>query len=100
MCKVKAKIGRKTVTLQSLGYRGKKEARTPLGDLRQARMFIIPKSQARGLKVGSTQTITIAGKRIRVKVKKWGRGARVLVPSSQRPLGKVSTKRLRRVIVR
>jgi len=59
----------------------------------------VPKNQARGLKVGSTRTVVVAGKRIKCKVKKWSRGSKSLWPASQYPLKKIPTKRLRRVVV-
>jgi len=100
MCKVKAKIGRKKVVLQTIGYRGKKEAKTTIGDLRQARAFIAYKKDSKGLRVGSTKTVRVAGKKIKVKVKKWSRGSRLLLPKQDRPLKGISAKRLRRAVVR
>jgi len=99
MCKVKAKLGRRRVTLQTVGYRGKREAKTPIADARQARFFIVPKSQAKGLKIGSTRTVVVAGKKIKCKVKKWSRGSKSLWPTSQYPLKNISPKRLRAVVV-
>ena len=100
MCKAKAKVGRKQVVVQTMGWRGRHEARTDLGDLRQARSFIVYKKDAKGLKIGKTVTITIAGKKVRCKVKRWSRGSRLLLPVSQYPLRNVSPKRLRRALVR
>ena len=71
-----------------------------MGDLRQARAFIVYKKDARGLRVGSTRTVVVAGKRIKCRVRRWSRGSRLLVPISGRPLAKISTKKLRRVIVK
>jgi len=99
MCRVKARVKGKNRILQSLGYRGKREAKTPLGDARQARMFIVPKSQAGGLRVGSTVTVTIAGRRIKCRVKRWSRGAKLLVPTKEYPLRDIPASRLRRVLV-
>jgi len=100
MCKAKARVGRRRVVVQTLGYRGKREARTDLGDLKQARSFIVYKDDAKGLKVGKTVTVTIAGKKVKCKVKRWSRGSRLLLPLTQYPLKKVSTKRLRRALVK
>jgi len=99
MCKVKAKLGRRRVLLQTIGYRGKKEAKTPLADARQARAFIVPKKDAKGLKIGSTRTVVVAGKKIKCTVKKWSRGSRLLLPKSQYPLKNISPKRLKAVVV-
>jgi len=98
MCKVKARLGRKKVVLQTIGYRGRREARTHLGDLKQARAFIVYKKDARGLRVGSTRTVVVAGKRIKCRVRRWSRGSRLLVPVSSRPLARVSARRLRRAM--
>jgi len=100
MCKAKARVGRRKIVVQTIGYRGRREKRTDLGDLKQARSFIVYKDYAKGLKVGKTVTATIAGKKIRAKVKRWSRGSRLLLPVSQYPLKNISSKRLRRAIVR
>ena len=99
MCKVKAKLKRKQVVLQTIGYRGAREAKTPLADARQARMFIVPKQDARGLRVGSTVTVNIAGRKIKCKVRKWSRGSKLLVPTKDYPLKTIPRSRLRRVLV-
>jgi len=102
MCKVKAKVKRRSVVLQSLGYRGKKEAKTEVGDLRQARAFIAYKKDAKrlGLKIGSEVTVKIGRKKIKAKVKRWSRGSRLLLPKEKYPLKKMKTKTLRRVIAK
>lgn len=99
MCKVKAKIRGKIKVLQTIGYRGKKEAKTPLADLRQARCFIAPKNQAKGLKVGKKVTVTVGKKKIKCTVKKWSRGSKLLIPHENYPLKSLSTKTLKKVIV-
>ena len=100
MCKVRAKIGRRKVVVQSIGYRGKREAKTPIADLRQARCFIVPKKDAKGLKVGSTKTVQIGRKKIPCTVKKWSHGSRLLVPKEQYPLRDLSPNTIKRVIVK
>ena len=92
---------RKTVTLQTIGYRGRRERRTPIADARQARAFIVYKADARKLRLrlGSTVTVDVGGKKIRAKVKRWSRGSRLLLPVSQYPLKGVSARKLRRVVV-
>ena len=100
MCKVKAKVSRKRVVLQTLGYRGRKEAKTEIGDLRQARSFIVYKKDAKGLRVGSEVTVKIGRKKIKAEVKRWSRGSRLLVPKEQYPLRNLRSKTLKRVIVK
>ena len=100
MCKVKARLKGRRVVLQTLGYRGKREARTTVGDLRQARSFIVYKKDAKNLKVGSTVTVQIGRKRIHCKVRKWARGSRLLLPTEPEPFKRFSTRGLRRLIVK
>ena len=94
MCRVKAKVKGKSVVLQTIGYRGKREAKTVAGDLRQARAFVAYKKDVRklGLKLGSTVTVKVGRKKIKAKVKKWSRGSRLLLPSTKFPLKGVSTR--------
>ena len=98
MCKVKARVKGRKLILQSLGYRGKREAKTEVGDLRQARAFIVYKKDAKGLKVGSTVTVQIGRKKIKALVKRWSRGSRLLLPKEDRPLKNLSARSLRKVI--
>lgn len=100
MCKVRARLKGRRVVLQTLGYRGRREARTDVGDLRQARSFIVYKKDARGLKVGSTVTVQVGRKRIRCKVRRWSRGSRLLLPTEPEPFRNFSTRSLRRLIVK
>ena len=99
MCRVRIRIGRRTIIANTIGYRGKREAHSDLADARQARAFIVPKKDAKGLKIGSTRTVVVAGKKIKCTVKKWSRGSRLLLPKSQYPLKNISPKRLRAVVV-
>jgi len=98
MCKVKAKLGRKNVILQTIGYRGKREAKSEIGDLRQARAFIVYKKDAKGLKVGSTITVKIGRRKIKAIVKRWSRGSKLLLPKEEYPLKNLSAQSIRRVI--
>ena len=100
MCKAKAKVKGKNIVVQSIGYRGAKEAKTPAADLRQARAFIVYKKDAKGLRVGGTVTVTIAGKRVKCKVKRWSRGSRLLLPKQEHPLRDVPAKKLRRALAK
>jgi len=100
MCRVAAKVKGRNLVLQTIGYRGKREARSMIGDLRQARAFIVYKEDAKGLRIGSNVVVTVAGRRIKCKVKRWSRGSKLLLPVKDYPLKNVSTSRLRRVIVR
>jgi len=101
VCKVKARVRRKNVVLQTIGARGSREAKTHLGDLRQMRAFIVYKNDVGklGLRLGSTVTVTVAGKRIKCKVKKWSRGSRLLLPLKDYPLKDVPVSKLKRVMV-
>lgn len=101
MCKVKAKVKGQPVILQTMGYRGKREAKTPLADLRQARTMIVPKSEARklGLKVGSTVTVKIGNAKIPAKVKRWSKGSKLLVPKEEYPFKKLSTRTLSKYLI-
>jgi len=87
MCRVKAKIKRKSVVLQTIGYRGKKEAKTPAADLRQARALILYKKDVKkvGVKVGSTVTVKVGRKKVPCEVKRWSRGSRLLLPKTEYP---------------
>ena len=102
MCRIKVKIKGKNAVVNTMGYRGAREAHTPLGDARQARMFVVPKSEARklGLKTGTNIVVKVGRAKIRGTVKRWSRGSRLLLPVSQYPLRNVSPKRLRRALVR
>jgi len=101
MCKVKAKVRGKAVTLQTIGYRGRRERKSPIADARQARSFIVYKKDVRKLrlKIGSTVTVNVGGKKIKAKVRKWSRGSRLLLPKSQYPLKGLSTRKLKKVVV-
>ncbi|RLE49210.1 MAG: hypothetical protein DRJ18_00235 [Candidatus Methanomethylicota archaeon] len=101
MCRVKAKVKGKPVILQTMGYRGKSEAKTPLADLRQARTMVVPKSEARkiGLKVGSTVTVKIGKAKIPAEVKRWSYGSRLLVPKEEYPFKRLSTKTLSKYLI-
>ena len=101
MCRIKVKIKGKNAVVNTLGYRGAREAHTPLGDARQARMFVVPKSEARklGLKTGTNVVVKVGRAKIRGTVKRWSRGSKIIVPSQQYPLKRVSTSTLRRVLV-
>ena len=107
MCKVKARIGRTQLVMQTIGYRGKREARTHLGDLHQARALIVYKKDAqklKGLKVGKTVTVKIGRRKIKAVVKKWSRGSRLLLPTNPNAfkglppsvIAETSTRRRRR----
>ena len=101
MCRVKGKVKGVNVVMNTIGYRGSREAKTPLADLRQARMLVVPKSEARkaGLKVGTTVTVKIGNAKIRGTVKPWSRGSKVIVPKEQYPFKKYSTKTLSKYLI-
>ncbi len=101
MCKVKARIRGREVVIQTIGYRGKKEAHDDYHDLKQARNFIVYKRDVRGLglRVGSTVTVRIGSRRVKCKVKKWSRGSRLLVPLKDYPLKELPRKEFKEVHV-
>ena len=101
MCRVKVKIKGSPAVVNTLGYRGKREAKTPLADLRQARSILVPKTEARrlNLKVGSTVTVKVGRRKIKAKVRRWSRGSRLLVPQEEYPFKGLSTKTLRKYLV-
>ena len=101
MCRVKAKVKGVDIVVNTVGYRGKREAHSPLGDARQARMFIVPKAEARkaGLKTGTSVVVKIGRAKIRGTVKNWSRGSKAIVPAEQYPLKKLSLKTLRRHLI-
>ncbi len=102
MCKIRAKIKGKEIVLQTMGYRGKKEARSDFGDVKQCRSFIVYKADAQrlGLRVGQTVTVTIAGRRLKCKVKKWSRGSRLLLPSKEYPLKDLTRREFSKIHVK
>ena len=100
MCKVKARLKGRTTVLQTIGYRGKREAHSPLADLKQARSFIVYKQDARGLSPGSRVTVSIGSRKIPCKVRRWSRGSRLLVPEEEYPLAGLSTSTLSRYLVK
>jgi len=100
MCKVKARLKGRTTVLQTIGYRGKREARSPVADLKQARSFIVYKQDARGLSPGSRVTVSIGNRKIPCKVRRWSRGSRLLVPEEEYPLAGLSTSTLSRYLVK
>jgi len=95
MCRVRAKIKRSEVVLNTIGYRGSKEAQTPLADIRQARAFIMRKEDARrlGIRTGSKVTVKIGRARIPTEAKNWSRGSKLLLPKEQYPLRDIKSVR-------
>ena len=101
MCKIVGKVKGVNIVMNTIGYRGAKEAKTPLADLRQARMFVVPKAEARkaGLKVGTTVTVKLGNAKIRGTVKPWSRGSKVIIPKEQYPFKKYSTRTLSKYLI-
>ena len=93
MCKVKANIKRKSVVLQTIGYRGKREGKTPVADLRQARALILSKKDVKkvGVKLGATVTVKVGRKKIPCEVKRWSRGSRLLLPKTEYPFKNIKS---------
>jgi len=96
MCRVRIRIGRRTIIANTIGYRGKREAHSDLADARQARALIVPKAQAKGLRIGKEVTVRVGRRKFKATVKRWSRGSRMLLPHEQYPLKNISP----RVIVR
>jgi len=106
MCKVKAKVKGKEVVLQTIGYRGKREAKSELGDIRQARALIMYKKDAKALRVkeGSRLKVKVlktesghpVNKTVTVTVKKWSKGSKLLLPKEEYPFKGAGKKRRRR----
>ena len=99
MCRVYATVKGRRIILQTIGYRGKREARTEFSDLRQARAFIMYKADARalGIKVGSRVTVRVGRRRIVCRVRSWSRGSKLLLPSREYPLAGISRAEFERV---
>ena len=103
MCKVKAKVKGKEVVLQTIGYRGKREAKTELGDIRQARALIMYKKDAKtlGVKEGSRLRVRViktesghpVNKTVTVVVKKWSKGSKLLLPKEEYPFKGVGKRK-------
>lgn len=94
----RVKIKGKKVIVKLGGYSGKKESTSPIEDIMTANRAWIPKDVARKLKlkVGSTVTVTVAGKKVRGKVTRWSRGSKQIVFS--KPLN-LTRKQARRIHV-
>ena len=102
MCKVKGEVKGKPVVLQTMGYAGKREAKTPVGDIRQARTLILYKHDAKGLgvKPGSRVTVKVGRKKIPCEAKRWSRGSILLVPKKEKhPFANMSLRSLKKHLV-
>ena len=102
MCKVQGIVKGKPVVLQTMGYAGKQEAKTPIGDIRQARTLILYKHDAKGLgvKPGSRVTVKVGRKKIPCEAKPWSRGSILLVPQKEKhPFANMSLRSLKKHLV-
>jgi len=102
MCKVMGVVKGKPVVLQTMGYAGKRELKTSIGDIRQARTLILYKHDAKGLgvKPGRRVTVKVGRKKIPCEAKPWSRGSILLVPKKEKhPFANMSLRSLKRHLV-
>ena len=99
MCRVFARVRGREVILQTMGYRGKKEARSEFQDLKQARALIMYKADARalGVRTGQVVTVTVGRRRLRCKVLNWSRGSKLLLPSEEYPFADLTREEFEEV---
>jgi len=99
MCRVWARVRRKKVVLQTIGYRGRREAKSEFQDLKQARALIMYKADAEalGVRTGQTITVTVGKRRLRCKVLNWSRGSKLLLPSKEYPFKDLTREEFKRI---
>ena len=99
MCRVWARVRRKKVVLQTIGYRGRREAKSEFQDLKQARALIMYKSDAEalGVKTGQTVTVTVGRRRLKCKVLNWSRGSKLLLPSKEYPFADLTREEFKEI---
>ena len=99
MCRVFARVRGREVVLQTMGYRGRREARSEFQDLKQARALIMYKADAKalGIKTGQTITVTVGRRRLRCKVLNWSRGSKLLLPSEEYPFADLTREEFEEV---
>ena len=99
VCRVWARVRRKKVILQTIGYRSKREAKSEFQDLKQARGLIMYKSdaQALGIKTGQTITVTVGRRRLKCKVLNWSRGSKLLLPNKDYPFADLTREEFKRI---